>query len=149
VNKLQISATLKFTTEVMMLIRSIWSFTESTASSFIPVDWMNLWSSGLIGWMCLPQPRIRISGEAWHTRWCQPTNSVFDLEIQKTIQPWGCDILEHILSPSRRKMLGQLNYSVNSMIGLHWLYSTLKFSKIVVHQYNAQLCRLINSQLLF
>jgi hypothetical protein len=38
------------------------AFLESTASSFIPVDRMNLRSSGLIGWMCLPQPRIRISG---------------------------------------------------------------------------------------
>jgi hypothetical protein len=37
--------------------------TESTASSFIPVDRMNIRSSGLTSWTCLPQPRIKISGE--------------------------------------------------------------------------------------
>jgi hypothetical protein len=53
----------------------IWNInirTESTASSFIPVDRMKFRSSGLTGWMCLPQPRIKISGEEWRTKWCQP-----------------------------------------------------------------------------
>jgi hypothetical protein len=39
--------------------------TESMASSFIPVDRMNLRSSGLTGWTYFPQPRIRISGEKY------------------------------------------------------------------------------------
>jgi hypothetical protein len=40
--------------------------TESMASSFIPVDRMNLRSSGLTGWTYFPQPRIRISGRKYN-----------------------------------------------------------------------------------
>ena len=51
--------------------------TESMASSFIPVDRMNLRSSGLTGWTYFPQPSIRISGKYGILNVINPTTFIW------------------------------------------------------------------------
>jgi len=46
----------------MSQIKAI-TYTESTASNFMPVDRINRLSSGSTCWMLLPHPTIRISGK--------------------------------------------------------------------------------------